>query len=265
VPAECHGLRSSPDPALPPISTGVTHGVDDCLCPTSYCAALQQSLNTANLRLSQPADTVGARTGRALKNVWRSPCVPQSGPVWAEKRRAAVMNPRLLPDAAASRGHQPCRSRERWGAFRLWRSDTDLYHRPSRVTTFGCLPWAGGEPFDSATTVRGAATARAVDSLAQDNGLDLAYHRRRCRSGRETAWRCGSAMKALLTPPLKGRITCWFALIAKSTRSWALALLRKTAPPVDYLKSTGCVAQVRPLLDDTGDMIGSLVFWNVQE
>jgi len=64
------------------------------------------------------------------------------------------------------------------------------------------LHWAGGEPFDSATTVEGAATARAVDTLAQDNGLDLPITA--AVAGLvENRLDVTSAMKALLTRPLK--------------------------------------------------------------
>ncbi|HBR40806.1 MAG TPA: hypothetical protein DD951_05810, partial [Sulfitobacter pontiacus] len=53
------------------------------------------------------------------------------------------------------------------------------------------------------------------------------------------------------------------ALIAKD-KAGALSVRQENRPAhVEYLKSTGVVAQAGPLLDDAGDMIGSLVILDV--
>jgi uncharacterized protein YciI len=55
------------------------------------------------------------------------------------------------------------------------------------------------------------------------------------------------------------------ALIAKD-KPGALPIRMDNRPAhVDYLKSTGVVSQAGPLLDDAGDMIGSLVILEVAD
>lgn len=55
------------------------------------------------------------------------------------------------------------------------------------------------------------------------------------------------------------------ALIAKD-KPGALPIRQENRPAhVDYLKSTGVVSQAGPLLDDAGDMIGSLVILEVTD
>ena len=55
------------------------------------------------------------------------------------------------------------------------------------------------------------------------------------------------------------------ALIAKD-KAGALSVRQENHPAhVEYLKSTGAVAQAGPLLDDAGDMIGSLVILDVAD
>ena len=55
------------------------------------------------------------------------------------------------------------------------------------------------------------------------------------------------------------------ALIARD-KPGALHIRQENRPAhVEYLKSTGVVAQAGPLLDDAGDMIGSLVILDVAD
>lgn len=56
-----------------------------------------------------------------------------------------------------------------------------------------------------------------------------------------------------------------FALIAKDKPD-ALSVRQENRPAhVNYLKTTGCVFQAGPLLDDSGSMIGSLVILDVAD
>lgn len=164
------------------------------------CKTLQQSLTTRNLRLYRTLDTTGAELGGALKNVVAIACGAAIGAGLGESARAAVMTRGFAEMQRLAAYHQadPDTLAGLSGFGDLTLTCTSTQSRNYRLG----LALGQGEQFDSATTVEGAATAQAVDKLAQDNGLDLPITA--AVAGLvENRLDVQSAMAALLTRPLK--------------------------------------------------------------
>ena len=138
--------------------------------------------------------------GGALKNVVAIACGAAIGAGLGESARAAVMTRGFaeMQRLAAHHHADPVTLAGLSGFGDLTLTCTSTQSRNYRLG----LALGRGEPFDSATTVEGAATARAVDALAHDNGLDLPITA--AVAGLvENRLDVASAMKALLTRPLK--------------------------------------------------------------
>ena len=182
------------------IARGLPTALTLACADKTTCATLQQSLTTANLRLYRTSDTVGAELGGALKNVVAIACGAAIGAGLGESARAAVMTRGFaeMQRLAAHHHADPVTLAGLSGFGDLTLTCTSTQSRNYRLG----LALGRGEPFDSATTVEGAATARAVDALAHDNGLDLPITA--AVAGLvENRLDVASAMKALLTRPLK--------------------------------------------------------------
>ena len=133
--------------------------------------ALQQSLTTRNLRLYRTTDTIGAELGGALKNVIAIACGAAIGAGLGESARAALMTRGFaeMQRLAAHLKADPVTLSGLSGFGDLTLTCTSTQSRNYRLG----LAFGEGRSFDSSTTVEGAATARAVDALARENGLDL--------------------------------------------------------------------------------------------
>lgn len=162
--------------------------------------ALQQTLTTGNLRLYRTTDTIGAELGGALKNVVAIACGAAIGAGLGESARAALMT-RGFAEMQRLAEHLKAKPETLAGLSGFGDLVLSCTSSQSRNYRLG-LSFGKNHPFDSATTVEGAATARAVDTLAREHGLDLPI----------TAVVAGlvenrldvpTAMKALLTRPLK--------------------------------------------------------------
>jgi glycerol-3-phosphate dehydrogenase (NAD(P)+) len=196
--------------AVPAILTGPSFAADIARgLPTALTLAcadvktletLQQSLTTANLRLYRTTDTTGAELGGALKNVVAIACGAAIGAGLGESARAALMTRGYaeMQRLAAFRHADPATLSGLSGFGDLTLTCTSEQSRNYRLG----LSLGRGDSFDAGTTVEGAATARAVDALAQDNALEMPI----------TAVVAGlldgrldvpGAMHALLTRPLK--------------------------------------------------------------
>ena len=134
-------------------------------------ARLQAALATPTLRLYRTTDVTGAELGGALKNVIAIACGACIGAGLGDSARAALM----------TRGFaEMVRLGARLGADRETLSGLsglgDLAltctSELSRNYRYG-LALGRNEPFDSAVTVEGAATARAVRKRAIAMGVDL--------------------------------------------------------------------------------------------
>ena len=132
---------------------------------------LQNALSTQNLRLYRTTDVVGAELGGALKNVIAIACGAAIGAGFGDSARAAVMTRGFaeIQRLAAQLGANPqtMTGLSGFGDLALTCNST-----LSRNYRYG-LAIGAGETFDAATTVEGAATARAVTQLAETLDMDL--------------------------------------------------------------------------------------------
>ena len=196
--------------AVPAILTGPSFAADIARgLPTALtlaCAdpeqgkALQAALSTDNLRLYRTTDTVGAELGGALKNVIAIGCGATIGAGLGESARAALMTrgyaemQRLARDLGAD--PQTLSGLSGFGDLTLTCTSTQ-----SRNYQLG-LALGKGETFDTAITVEGASTARAVHAMARRLNLDLpiTFAITALLDGRIDV---RTAMQQLLTRPLK--------------------------------------------------------------
>lgn len=159
----------------PSFATEIAQGLPTALtlaCETEPLARrLQTQLTTPALRLYRTTDVIGAETGGALKNVIAIACGAAIGAGLGESARAALM----------TRGYAEM---VRWAVSRGGRAETlsglsgfgdlaltcssDLSRNFRRGLAIG-----RAEPFDSATTVEGVATASAVLKSAQSAGIEV--------------------------------------------------------------------------------------------
>lgn len=203
-------IRETLPDATPAILTGPSFAADIARgLPTALTLAcgdkdvgkaLQTALTTQNLRLYRTTDTVGAELGGALKNVVAIACGAAIGAGLGESARAALMTRGFaeMQRLAAHLHAKPATLAGLSGFGDLTLTCTSTQSRNYRLG----LAFGQQQPFDSATTVEGAATARAVDALAQENNLDLPITA--AVAGLvENRLDVSSAMKSLLMRPLK--------------------------------------------------------------
>ncbi|MGR3633850.1 MAG: NAD(P)H-dependent glycerol-3-phosphate dehydrogenase [Limimaricola soesokkakensis] len=197
----------SATPALltgPSFAADIARGLPTALtlaCADAPCgAALQHALSTPSLRLYRTADVTGAELGGALKNVVAIACGACIGAGLGDSARAALMTRGFaeMQRLAASLGARPetLMGLSGFGDLVLTCS-SEL----SRNYRYG-LALGRGESFDAATTVEGAATARAVTGLAAARGLDMPISAVTARmvAGELTPLQ---ALDALINRPLK--------------------------------------------------------------
>lgn len=132
---------------------------------------LQALLSTPTLRLYRTRDTIGAELGGALKNVVAIAAGVVIGAGLGDSARAALMTRGFaeMNRLATALGAQPETLAGLSGFGDLVLTCTSLQSRNFR---FGHALGAG-TPFDTTTTVEGAATAKAVTILAQRLGVDM--------------------------------------------------------------------------------------------
>lgn len=161
---------------------------------------LQAALTTANLRLYRTTDTIGAELGGALKNVVAIASGAAIGAGLGESARAALMTRGYaeMQRLAAHLKAEPTTLAGLSGFGDLTLTCTSEQSRNYRLGQ----SLGQGTPFDPTTTVEGAATARAVDALACDAGLDMPITRA-VAGLLDNQLDVASAMKSLLTRPLK--------------------------------------------------------------
>ena len=132
---------------------------------------LQSGLSTACLRLYRTTDTVGAELGGALKNVMAIASGVAIGARLGESARAALITrgyPEMQRLALALGGRpETLAGLSGFGDLVLTCTSTQ-----SRNYRYG-LALGQGDVFDPATTVEGAATARAVRRLARERAIDM--------------------------------------------------------------------------------------------
>ena len=161
---------------------------------------LQAELTTANLRLYRTTDTIGAELGGALKNVVAIASGAAIGAGLGESARAALMTRGYaeMQRLAAHLKAEPTTLAGLSGFGDLTLTCTSEQSRNYRLGQ----SLGQGTPFDSSTTVEGAATARAVDALARKAALDMPITRA-VAGLLDNQLDVAGAMKSLLTRPLK--------------------------------------------------------------
>ncbi|SFS83679.1 glycerol-3-phosphate dehydrogenase (NAD(P)+) [Sulfitobacter marinus] len=203
-------IRETLAHAVPAILTGPSFGADIARgLPTALTLAcadaemgktLQTALTTENLRLYRTTDTIGAELGGALKNVVAIACGAVMGAGLGESARAALLT-RGFAEMQRLAKHLKARPETLAGLSGFGDLVLTCTSAQSRNYRLG-LAFGENLPFDSTTTVEGAATARAVDALAREHGLDLPITA--AVAGLiENRLDVPSAMKSLLTRPLK--------------------------------------------------------------
>ncbi|MDO5621209.1 MAG: NAD(P)H-dependent glycerol-3-phosphate dehydrogenase [Paracoccus sp. (in: a-proteobacteria)] len=161
---------------------------------------LQHKLSTPTLRLYRTTDVTGAELGGALKNVIAIAAGAAIGAGLGDSARAAIVT-RGFAEMTRLAGALGARPETLTGLSGLGDLMLTCTSAQSRNFRFGAALGAG-QPFDPATTVEGAATARAAARLADARGLDLPVTAMVARlAAGDLAVQ--DAMKALLNRPLK--------------------------------------------------------------
>lgn len=159
----------------PSFATDIAYGLPTAL--TLACAddrvgfALLDMISTPALRLYLTNDTIGAELGGALKNVIAIAAGIVIGAGLGDSARAALMTRGFaeMTRLALSRG---ARAETLAGLSGLGDLVLTCTSDQSRNFRYG-RALGQGEAFDPAITVEGAATARALVRIAQEQGLDM--------------------------------------------------------------------------------------------
>ena len=178
------------------LPTALTLACDD----PALCQRLQAELTTANLRLYRTTDTTGAELGGALKNVMAIACGAAIGAGLGDSARAALMTRGFaeMQRFAAMRGAQV---ETLMGLSGLGDLVLTCSSELSRNYRFG-LSLGLNRPFDSATTVEGVATARAMSDIARAEALDMPISATVAELS-HGAYSVTEAMDSLINRPLK--------------------------------------------------------------
>lgn len=136
---------------------------------------LQHELSTGALRLYRTTDVTGAELGGALKNVIAIAAGAAIGAGYGDSARASVITRGFaeMTRLATALGARPETLTGLSGLGDLVLTCTS---EQSRNFRYG-LALGAGRGFDAATTVEGAATARAVAALAPRLGIELPVSR----------------------------------------------------------------------------------------
>lgn len=134
-------------------------------------AALQRLLSTPVLRLYTSEDVAGAELGGALKNVVAIAAGVVMGAGLGDSARAALMT-RGFAEMTRLATHLGARAETLMGLSGFGDLVLTCTSSQSRNFRFGQALGAGAT-FDPSVTVEGAATARAVATLSQRQGIDM--------------------------------------------------------------------------------------------
>ncbi|WP_171212151.1 NAD(P)H-dependent glycerol-3-phosphate dehydrogenase [Ruegeria sp. HKCCA5426] len=161
---------------------------------------LQHALTTPNLRLYRTTDVTGAELGGALKNVIAIGCGATIGAGLGDSARAALLTRGFaeMQRFALMRGAQVDTL---MGLSGLGDLVLTCSSELSRNYRFG-LSLGRNLPFDTATTVEGVATARAMSDIAKQEGLDMPISATVADLSRG-AYSVPEAIQSLLNRPLK--------------------------------------------------------------
>ncbi len=184
----------------PSFAADIARGLPTALTLAGGDAALQALLSTATLRLYRSADVTGAELGGALKNVMAIASGVVMGAGLGDSARAALMTRGFaeMQRFALAKG---ARAETLAGLSGLGDLVLTCTSTQSRNFRFGHSIGAGVD-FDASVTVEGAATARAIDTMAQRDGIDMPITRMIAELVNGTI-RLTDAIQALMSRPLK--------------------------------------------------------------
>jgi glycerol-3-phosphate dehydrogenase (NAD(P)+) len=170
IPSAIAAVLTGPSFAVD-IARGMPTALTIACADEAICAALQSHLSTPALRLYRTTDVVGAQLGGALKNVIAIACGAVVGAGLGESARAALMTRGFaeMNRFAMHFGAQPQTLSGLSGFGDLTLTCTSASSRNYR---YG-LALGSNSPFDSTTTVEGAATSLALRSLCNEHQLDM--------------------------------------------------------------------------------------------
>lgn len=159
----------------PSFAADIARGLPTAL--TLACAdagaakTLQLALSTSALRLYRSTDIAGAELGGALKNIIAIAAGAAIGAGYGDSARASIVTRGFaeMQRLAAALGARPETLNGLSGLGDLVLTCTS---EQSRNFRYG-LALGAGRPFSKATTVEGAATARAVSALARQKGIEM--------------------------------------------------------------------------------------------
>ncbi|MFC3631486.1 NAD(P)H-dependent glycerol-3-phosphate dehydrogenase [Paracoccus angustae] len=188
----------------PSFAADIARGLPTAL--TLACAdpeagrALQHDLSTPVLRLYRTTDVTGAELGGALKNVIAIAAGVAIGAGLGDSARAAIVTRGFaeMTRLAARLGARPETLAGLSGLGDLTLTCTSVQSRNFR---YGQALGAR-QPFDAATTVEGAATARAVAVLSRRMGCDMPIAAMVARLT-DNSMTVDDAAQQLMTRPLK--------------------------------------------------------------
>ncbi len=159
----------------PSFAADIARGLPTAL--TLACAdagaakTLQLALSTSALRLYRSTDIAGAELGGALKNIIAIAAGAAIGAGYGDSARASIVTRGFaeMQRLAAALGARPETLNGLSGLGDLVLTCTS---EQSRNFRYG-LALGASRPFSKATTVEGAATARAVSALARQKGIEM--------------------------------------------------------------------------------------------
>ncbi|CAD0184585.1 Glycerol-3-phosphate dehydrogenase [NAD(P)+] [Ruegeria sp. THAF57] len=199
IPDACPALLTGPSFA-DDIARGLPTALTLACADQNLSQELQHALTTSNLRLYRTTDVTGAELGGALKNVMAIGCGAAIGAGLGDSARAALLTRGFaeMQRFALMRGAQVDTL---MGLSGLGDLVLTCSSELSRNYRFG-LSLGRNLPFDTATTVEGVATARAMSDIATQEGLDMPISATVADLSRG-AYSVTEAIQSLLNRPLK--------------------------------------------------------------
>ena len=153
------------------IAKGLPTALTLACADTDRGTALQDALQAPTLRLYRSTDVIGAEIGGALKNVVAIGCGAVMGAGLGVSARAALMT-RGFAEMVRFATTAGARAETLAGLSGLGDLTLTCTSDLSRNYQLG-LSLGAGTAFDRATTVEGAATARALAGRAKAEGIDM--------------------------------------------------------------------------------------------
>jgi glycerol-3-phosphate dehydrogenase (NAD(P)+) len=153
------------------IARGLPTALTLACADASAAEEMQRVLTTSTLRLYRTTDVIGAELGGALKNIIAIAAGAAIGAGYGDSARASIVT-RGFAEMGRLAGALGARPETLNGLSGLGDLVLTCTSEQSRNFRYG-LALGARRPFAQGTTVEGAATARAVSSLARQRGIEM--------------------------------------------------------------------------------------------